>query len=187
MSFTSLKSHFLIAMPRLADTAFASSLTVICEHSPQGALGIIVNRPTTLTLEEIYRQVGIEHPGQMSGRGNTVYSGGPVAVERGFVLHTGERGWESCLPVCKGLYLTTSKDILVSMAQRQGPEESLVALGYAGWGAGQLEQELADNVWLNCEVDTSIIFDTPVHLRLNRAASSLGIDLGLISSDIGHA
>ncbi len=186
MSFTSLKSHFLIAMPQMADSSFAASLTVICEHSPQGALGIIVNRPTNLKLEEIYRQVGIQQPDAMSQHGDIVYSGGPVAVERGFVLNSGEMKWESCLSICKGLQLTTSKDILMAMAQEKGPADSLVALGYAGWGAGQLEKEIADNAWLNCEVDPAIIFDTPTHLRLHKAASCLGIDLGLISSDVGH-
>ena len=118
---------------------------------------------------------------------DTVYSGGPVAMERGFVLNSSERKWESCLQVCEGLQLTTSRDILVAMSQHQGPTDFLLALGYAGWGAGQLEQEIADNAWLNCEADPAIIFDTPPHLRLNKAASSLGVDLALISDQVGHA
>ncbi|MDB2384789.1 YqgE/AlgH family protein [Endozoicomonas sp.] len=186
-SFTSLKSHFLIPMPKMANSSFASSLTIICEHNPQGALGIIVNRPTNLKLGEVFRQAGLDKDCIKGVLGNTVYSGGPVAVERGFVLNSSEKSWSSCLQVCDGLQLTTSKDILVAMSRQQGPDAFLLALGYAGWGAGQLEQELADNAWLNCKADLSIIFDTPAHLRLNQAASSIGVDLALISDQVGHA
>ncbi len=186
-AFTSLKSHFLIAMPKMADSSFASSLTIICEHNRQGALGIIVNRPTNLKLEEIFRQVGIQQPEACYQHGDIVYSGGPVAVERGFVLNSGEKKWESCLSICEGLQLTTSKDILVAISEQDGPTDSLVALGYAGWGAGQLEEEIAHNAWLNCQADPSIIFNTPAHLRLNKAAETMGVDLVLISDQVGHA
>ncbi len=187
LSFTSLKSQFLIAMPKMVDSSFASTLTVICEHNPQGALGIIVNRPTNLKVEEIFHRVGIEQVSGGTKVNNTVYSGGPVAVDRGFVLNSSEHQWESCLRINDDVQLTTSRDILLALAAQEGPADFLLALGYAGWGAGQLEQELADNAWLNCEFDPTIIFNTPAHLRLNKAASSLGVDLSLISGQVGHA
>ena len=118
-SFQSLKNHFLIAMPQMADPSFAETLTLICEHSPEGALGVVINRPTDLTLGEIFRQVGIERPDSWPQSQNAVYAGGPVAAERGFVLHSNDRIWESSLSVGEGLNLTTSKDILVAMAQQR--------------------------------------------------------------------
>lgn len=186
-TFQSLKSHFLIAMPRMADPSFAESLTLICEHSSTGALGIIVNRPTDLTLGEVFSQVGVSHPESSPLSPDAVYAGGPVAVERGFVLHTGGHRWDSSLPIAEGLELTTSKDILMAIANSTGPDKALVALGYAGWGAGQLEQELAENAWLTCQADPDIIFRTPFQNRLEQAAQSIGVDLRLISDQVGHA
>ncbi|MDD7805381.1 MAG: YqgE/AlgH family protein [Endozoicomonas sp. (ex Botrylloides leachii)] len=186
-SFTSLKSHFLIPMPKVAKSSFGSSLTIICEHTPEGAFGIIVNRPTNLMLGEVLRQASLDQGYADNIVENIVYSGGPIAMGRGFVLNSNEKSWNACLQICDGLQLTTSKDILVAISKKQGPEHFLVALGYAGWGAGQLEQELADNAWLNCQADPAIIFDIPIHLRLSQAASSMGVDLALISDQIGHA
>lgn len=186
-SFQSLKNHFLIAMPQMADPSFAETLTLICEHSPDGALGVVINRPTDLTLGEIFRQVGIEHSDSWSQSQNAVYAGGPVASERGFVLHSNDRIWESSLSIGEGLNLTTSKDILVAMANNEGPSHALVALGYAGWGAGQLEREMTENTWLTCAANPSIIFTTPCQQRLTAAASSLGVDLHLLSAQVGHA
>ena len=185
--FQSLKNHFLIAMPGMVDPSFTESLTLICDHNTDGALGIIVNRPTELAMSEIFRQVGIKDHDSKSQSGHSVYSGGPVSQERGFVLNSGEQYWESCQPIGNGIQLTTSSDILVAMAEDRGPSHSLVALGYAGWGAGQLEEELSQNAWLTCKADPDIIFNTPYHLRLNAAASSLGVDLSLISDQVGHA
>lgn len=187
VAFQNLKNHFLIAMPGLVDPSFAESLTLICDHTADGALGIIVNRPTSLSMGEIFRQVGIPDHSNKSQSGHSVYSGGPVSQERGFVLNSGEQFWESSIPIGKGIQLTTSSDILVAMAENRGPSRSLVALGYAGWGAGQLEEEISQNAWLTCKADPDIIFNTPHHLRLNAAASSLGVDLSLMSDQVGHA
>ena len=187
VAFQNLKNHFLIAMPGMVDPSFAESLTLICDHGSDGALGIIVNRPTRLSMAEIFRQIGVDNHGIKSQNGHTVYSGGPVSQERGFVLNSGEQFWDSCLSVGSGIQLTTSSDILIAMAENHGPCHSLVALGYAGWGAGQLENELTKNAWLTCKADPDIIFNTPYHLRLNAAASSLGVDLSLISGQVGHA
>ena len=183
----SLKSHFLIAMPHMADPSFAQTLTLVCEHSTDGALGIVVNRPTNLTLGEIFKQVGIKQPALEQHHKTTVYAGGPVAVERGFVLHSGERCWEASLEITKGLHLTTTRDILISMANNTGPSEVLVVLGYAGWGAGQLEQEISDNAWLTCKAQPDIIFQTAPDQRLNAAANSLGIDLSQLTDQVGHS
>lgn len=185
--FQNFKSHFLIAMPGLVDTSFAETLTIICEHSPEGALGIVVNRPSTLPMSEIFHQLGIANHDQTAVSRHAVYSGGPVAQERGFVLNSGESSWDGSLEISPGLQLATSTDILVAMSEGKGPKQALVALGYAGWGAGQLEQEIANNAWLTCEADTSIIFDIPYHLRLSAAANILGVNLNLISDQVGHA
>ncbi len=183
----SLKNHFLIAMPRMADPSFAKTLTLICEHSKDGALGIIINRPTDLKLQEVFSQIGIEEPEICSRSPETVFSGGPVAKERGFVLHSGEARWESTLRINNGLQLTSSRDILFAMATDEGPENAIVALGYSGWGKGQLEQEISDNSWLTCVTDNSVIFDTPFHYRLDAAASLIGVNLKLMSNQVGHA
>ncbi len=185
--FENFKSHFLIAMPNMADPSFADTLTLICEHSPQGALGIIINRPTDLLVGEIFKQVGITDTSELQHSSQAVYSGGPVSKERGFVLNSGEREWESSMVICEGIQLATSRDILLAMADERGPQHSLVALGYAGWAAGQLENEITQNTWLTCEAKPEIIFNTPFHLRLNQAANSLGIDLNLISGQVGHS
>jgi putative transcriptional regulator len=186
-TFQSLKNHFLIAMPHMADPSFAGALTLICEHSDGGALGIVINRPTDLTLGEIFGQVGISDADHCIQSPNAVYAGGPVAVERGFVLHSGNCHWESSLDIDNRLQLTTSRDILLAMANDKGPDKSLVALGYAGWGSGQLEKEISENAWLTCKADNDIIFQTPYHSRLDAAAKSLGVDLHMLSDQVGHA
>lgn len=185
--FQNFKSHFLIAMPSMADPSFSETLTLICEHSPQGAVGIIVNRPSPLAMGEIFRQVGIGNYDQTDISQHSVYSGGPVSQERGFVLNSGESSWDASLDICSGLQLATSTDVLVAMAEGKGPKQALVALGYAGWGAGQLEKEISENAWLTCEATPSIVFDTPYHLRLSTAANTLGVNLNLISDQVGHA
>ncbi|WP_317144675.1 YqgE/AlgH family protein [Endozoicomonas sp. 8E] len=186
-TFQSLKNHFLIAMPRMADASFAGTLTLVCEHNPAGALGIIVNRPTDLTLGEVFSQVGIRDADECFLSPDTIYAGGPVAIERGFVLHSGSDRWDSSLEISHGLALTTSRDILFAMARDEGPDASLVALGYAGWGGGQLEKELSDNAWLTCKANQQIIFETPFQRRLDAAAKSLGVDLRLLSDQVGHS
>ncbi|MGD8557871.1 MAG: YqgE/AlgH family protein [Chromatiales bacterium] len=186
MALTNLTNHFLIAMPGLQDPNFEKSVTYICEHSEDGAMGIVINNPLSIPVSEILEQLDIDE--KASGiPDNPIYLGGPVNGERGFVLHDNDTEWDSTLRVKDGISVTTSRDILVSIASGTGPERSLIALGYAGWGSGQLEQELADNAWLAVPADEAIIFDLPPEERWNAAAAELGIDLALLSTDTGHA
>ena len=182
----SLTNQFLIAMPALADPNFHGTVTYICEHNDQGAMGIVINRPISLTLGQVLEQMHITTQEEAIGR-QTVYMGGPVQTDRGFVLHDPVGDWDSMLRINDELGITTSKDILEKIATGDGPQRLLVALGYAGWGAGQLEQELADNVWLCGPADNRIIFDTPWQQRWDAAAALMGVDLNQISNQIGHA
>lgn len=182
----SLKDHFLIAMPCLRDSGFGNSITYICEHSEDGAMGIVINHPLELRLDEIFEHLDIGETGERHTE--AIYAGGPVHTDRGFVLHRKTaQTWESTLAVSDQISLTTSQDILTAIAHDEGPAESIVALGYAGWGAGQLEQELADNAWLTLPADSAIIFNTPTEQRAAAAAALLGIDLTLISPEAGHS
>lgn len=179
-------NQFLIAMPSLADPNFFHSVTYICEHNADGALGIVINRPLDITLGEVLGHMQITaETAEISQR--MVYLGGPVQPERGFVLHRPPRHWDSTLQVTPSLAVTTSKDVLEAIAKGEGPERSLVALGYAGWGPGQLEQEMADNAWLSGPADESIIFDIAPDKRWQAAAAAMGVDLSRLSSDVGHA
>jgi putative transcriptional regulator len=182
----SLKSQLLIAMPTLQDPNFARTVTYICEHGEHGAMGIVLNRPTDLRLADVLQHMQIE--GGMGAAGEqTVYLGGPVEEERGFVLHTHTDPWDSTLAVDEEISITTSRDILEAMARGTGPRRTLVALGYAGWGAGQLEREMQQNAWLSGPADQSILFDLPADQRWEAAARLLGVDLHLLSTDAGHA
>lgn len=184
----SLKDQFLIAMPTLADPNFAKTLTYICEHGEHGAMGIVINRPSDLHLGDIFEHMSIEQ-GQPACAKDPVYIGGPVEEERGFVLHTPTSGtvWDSTLAINDQISVTTSRDILEAMAHGQGPSRSLVALGYAGWGAGQLEEELQHNSWLSGPADLDILFELPSQQRWKAAAGLLGVDLNLLSAEAGHA
>lgn len=184
--FLSLANHFLIAMPNLGDPNFYRTVTLICEHSKEGAMGLIINRPTDLNVNDILQQMNIEGADSRY-RALPVHQGGPVQNNRGFVLHEPLGKWESTLPVTEKLGVSTSRDILVAMAENRGPEHCLVALGYAGWGAGQLEREISENAWLNGPADRSIIFETPAESRWVAAASLLGVDLATLSGEAGHA
>jgi putative transcriptional regulator len=186
MRGTNLTNHFLIAMPGLADPNFYHTVTYLCAHNDEGAMGIIINRPMELQLGEILGQMDItaSHPGS---REAPVYDGGPVQRERGFVIHRPQGSWDSMLPVGTDIGVTTSRDVLVAMAKGEGPERSLVALGYAGWGAGQLEREIAENAWLSGPADPDILFELPSEQRWEASAALLGVDLNLLSSDAGHA
>ncbi len=184
--FTRLANHFLIAMPALADPNFSRTVTLICEHSSEGAMGIVINRTTEIALGDILRQMGLNaDDAQM--REMPVYLGGPVQTNRGFVLHEPLGTWESTLPITETLGVSTSRDILAAIAENRGPSRCLVALGYAGWGAGQLEREIAENSWLNGPADQQIIFDMPIEHRWQKAAQLAGVDLSLLSSEAGHA
>jgi len=185
-SASNLTDQFLIAMPGLDDPNFSRTVTYICEHNERGAMGIVVNRPTGLELGDILEQMEIADAAEPVRR-RPVYLGGPVQPERGFVLHLHDRLWDSTLQVSSEISVTTSRDILEAMAAGQGPQHVLVALGYAGWGEGQLESELSANTWLSSRADPQIIFELPLEQRWQAAANLLGIDLGLISGDAGHA
>ncbi len=188
MIYTNLTNHFLIAMPGLHDPNFEKTVTYICEHtSEHGAMGIIINSPLDIPMSEILEQLDIDHP--ISRLENSIiYLGGPVSSDRGFVLHesTSTR-WDSTLVVKDGISITTSRDILQAIARGKGPEKRLLALGYAGWSPGQLEQELAANAWLCGPADEAIIFDQPASQRWQAAARDLGVDLSLLSTETGHA
>lgn len=180
-----LCDHFLIAMPSMQDTSFVHSVTYICEHSSEGAMGIVINHPMPMTLHEIFAQMEI-HVAENQGH-QPVLAGGPVQKERGFVLHTSDTEWSSTLKVSAELSLTASRDIITAMAEGNGPKDCLVALGYAGWGEGQLEAEIAANSWLTVPANKDIIFHVPFEQRWTAAAQALGIDVTLISNVAGHA
>lgn len=181
-----LGNQLLIAMPGMADPNFHESVTLICEHNAEGALGIIINRPLDLTLSDLLEQLSLEAPDRATAEA-PVLSGGPVAPDRGFVLHEPGARYESSVAVSDGIHLTLSRDILDAMAAGRGPGRSVVALGYAGWDAGQLEAEIRANSWLNVTATPEIVFDVPFGDRWLHATRALGIDVNNLSSDAGHA
>ncbi len=184
-SLSSLKHHFLLAMPCLQDSIFAHSLTYIFDHDEHGASGLVINRPLDLTLADVFSQLELESASACTT--HPVLIGGPVEMERGFVLHRAGTTWKSTQDVSTDVSLTMSSDILAAMARDEGPAGALVIIGYAGWGTDQLEQELADNAWLTIPADASIIFDTPFEQRAAAAARKLGFDINLMTADAGHA
>jgi putative transcriptional regulator len=181
-----LSNQFLIAMPAMDDPNFAQTVTLLCEHSERGALGIVINRTLPMTFAEVFGQLGLDATRARVNE-QPVLRGGPVQPERGFVLHSPEGTWESSLPFSPRMHLTTSRDILDALAVGQGPEHAVIALGYAGWEAGQLEDELASNAWLTVDADERLLFQTPVEQRWQAAARLIGIDLLALSRDAGHA
>jgi len=183
---TSLQNHFLIAMPSLADPNFQQSVTYVCEHNEQGAMGIIINRPLEIQLGDVLQHMDIETDDPRVAD-QIVYLGGPVHTERGFVLHRPPGRWEAMLEVSDSIGITTSQDILSAIALGEGPDRAVVALGYAGWGPGQLEKELLANAWLSGPADPGIIFDLPWEKRWEAAASLVGVDINRISAEVGHA
>ena len=183
---TPLANQLLIASPALSDPNFARSVTLICQHDDDGAMGVIVNRASEYTLGEVLRQMNLASQDPRLDD-QVVLAGGPVHPERGFVLHDSARAWESTLEVADGLFLTTSRDILEAMAAGEGPAHAVVALGCAGWGAGQLEHEIADNAWLTVPADQRILFDMPYEERLPSALEILGIDFTRLAEKAGHA
>jgi putative transcriptional regulator len=185
-ALVSLANHFLIAMPTLADANFARSVTLICEHSDKGAMGIVVNRMTDLRLGEIFEQLSIDSA-KASNTESIVYLGGPVQNNRGFVLHEPLGNWESTLTVTDNLGVSTSRDVLEAIAHNRGPDKYMVALGYAGWGAGQLEREISENSWLSGPASREIIFNLPAEHRWKAAARLMGVNLSTLSGEAGHA
>lgn len=182
----SLQDHFLIAMPAMGDPNFNETVTYVCKHDEEGALGIIINRPTDMLMEEVFRQLSLE-PVDPRLADLPVLAGGPVRRDRGFVLHRSDETYDSTLDTGAGVRVTVSQDILSSMARGEGPEPVLVALGYAGWESGQLEAELAANAWLSVAADHTVLFETPFEQRWRAAAGLLGVDIHQLASYAGHA
>ena len=183
-----LTNHFLIAMPGMADPHFSKTLTYICEHTPQGAIGLIVNKPIDVTLANLFDQVEITLPSaNVRLRETNVLFGGPVLMDRGFVLHQPLGDWNSTLKVNENIGLTTSKDILEAIGAGDGPTRILVTLGYAGWGPGQLEDEISRNGWLSVAANTDLMFDLPSEARLTAAMGMLGLNYANLSDTAGHA
>jgi putative transcriptional regulator len=183
---TSLKNHFLLAMPGLRDPNFSRSVVYICEHSQDGAMGLIINQELNIPVNAIFRQLDLDYH---DGCGdNLILDGGPVARDRGFILHQAStQRWESTVDISDEVSLTASKDILSDIAVGKGPQHALIALGYSSWDAGQLEQELTTNSWLTIPAKSAIIFNTQCEKRADVAAASIGIKLNMLSMDIGHA
>ena len=188
-----LTNQFLIAMPGMGDGTFAGTVVYLCEHTEKGALGLVINKPIDIKLKNLFEKVELTLDREDLAEA-PVYFGGPVQTERGFVLHErlgesdGEGGhYNSSLQIPGGLEMTTSKDVLEALANGAGPKKVLVTLGYSGWGAGQLEDEIGRNGWINVGAEPGIIFDTPVEQRYDKALSLLGIDPRMLSQEAGHA
>jgi putative transcriptional regulator len=181
-----LTDHFLIAMPSMADPNFSRAVAYVCEHNDRGALGLVINRPTDMTLGSLYERVSL--PLAVTSLADTpVYYGGPVQQDRGFVLHRPAGAWKSSLAVRGRVALTTSRDILEAIGAGSGPDQILVSLGYAGWAAGQLEHELGQNAWLTVPAREDIIFETEPGLRLAAAMQLIGVDYARLQDVAGHA
>ena len=182
----SLANQFLIAMPGLYGSNFSGSMTYLCQHTDEGAFGVVINQRSNISLGEVMHQMSIK---VVSDEiiDLPVLNGGPVEPERGFIIHRPFGEWDSTLKMTDSISLTTSRDILEAIATKQGPQQFLIALGYAGWGAKQLEQEIIDNAWLNVPGDSSILFETPVEQRSKVAAANLGVDLGVLTAQAGRA
>ena len=181
-----LKHHFLIAMPHMVDPNFAHTVIYLVEHNQHGAMGLVINRSSGLNLADVLEQLQPDAEPDERCRHLPIYAGGPVHTDRGFVLHPRDWSYQATLELGE-LALSTSQDVLLAIADGSGPPRHLIALGYAGWEAGQLEAELIDNAWLTCPADPAVLFDVDVEQRLQRAAAPLGIDLSLLTSQAGHA
>jgi putative transcriptional regulator len=198
VSSINLTNHFLIAMPNMADPYFSKTLTYVCEHNDQGALGIVVNRPIDMTLQALFERLSLNLT-DTARADAPIYFGGPVQTDRGFVLHLPTGDWQATLKVTTGVTtgvtagegasigLTTSKDILEAVGRGEGPAKMLVSLGYAGWSAGQIEHELKQNAWLTVEAKDAILFDLPPDERLPAAMNLLGLDFARLADQAGHA
>lgn len=186
----SLADHFLIAMPSMLDPIFGGTVIYVCEHSSKGAMGLVINKPTDMTVAGLFDKIDLKleiipgsHP---NGRDNVLF-GGPVQEDRGFVLHAPVGRYNSSLKVTEQIAFTTSRDVLESVAAGDGPAQMLISVGYAGWGAGQLEQEILANGWLTVKADPGIIFDLPMEQRFSAAIKLLGIDPWMLAAEAGHA
>ncbi|MCK9467885.1 MAG: YqgE/AlgH family protein [Porticoccaceae bacterium] len=184
--FLSLKNQLLLAMPGLQDPRFSRAVIYLCEHNEDGAMGLVINQPIDVPMSRVFEDLAVEYPDHIGRR--PLLSGGPVQQERGFVLHkSADRHWESTVEVSPDISITASRDIIIDIARAEGPADSYITLGYAGWGPGQLEQELADNAWLTIPADPDIIFATPFPERARATAARIGVDLDRLSPQVGHA
>lgn len=181
-----LRHHFLIAMPHMADPNFAQTLVYLVEHNAQGAMGLVINQPNGLNLADVLEQLSPDDVPPPVCQALPIYSGGPVLTDRGFVLHPPDQAFQATVNL-GALGLTTSQDVLFAIAAQTGPKQHFISLGYAGWQAGQLESELTDNAWLTCPADLDILFEMPAEQRLEAAAGRLGVDLNLLTNQVGHA
>ena len=190
MNIVSLVNHFLIAMPAMTDPNFARTLTYICEHNAEGALGVIINRPIDMSVAGLFERVNIPLEAEVAQQeiaALPVYFGGPVQTDRGFVLHRPKGKWHSTLAVTDEIGLTSSRDILQAISESGAPNEVVISLGYSGWSAGQIEWELSQNAWLTVAADPRIIFSLPPEERLSAAMQLLGVDFANLSEVAGHA
>jgi putative transcriptional regulator len=185
-SISSMTNHLLIAMPSLRDPTFRRGVAFVCQHSDEGAMGLLVNRLSEYRLGDVLAQMNIQP--ERSQIGDTpVLIGGPVQPERGFVLHSPAGSWESSFKISERICVTTSRDVLVAMATGNGPRDALVTLGYSGWSQGQIESELKENAWLTAGVDERILFTTPLEQRWEAAAALVGVDIASLTDYAGHA
>mgnify|MGYP002713044480 CR=1 FL=1 len=186
-SFTSLSGQLLVAMPGLTDSNFVRGVTLLCQHNDEGAVGLVINKAADFTFDKVLDQLDLDSDLAQVDR-VPVLIGGPLQPERGFIVHPADDGqWESSHRIDGHWAITTSRDILAAMAAGEGPRHALLALGYAGWGAGQLEQELAENSWLTVSATSQILFDTEVDERWQAATRLMGFDSHQLSPHIGHA
>lgn len=185
MSENYFNNQFIIAMPGLLDPVFHHTVTFLCQHTKEGALGIVINRSADMKLGEILKQMNIQAISPDTAE-TPVFSGGPVQQDRGFVVHSAGSEWDMTMPVSEDISLTTSRDVIEAIAAGKGPEKYLIALGYAGWSEGQLEKEMLSNSWLNTPYAKQILFDTPINQRWNEAASQIGININRLTTPAGH-
>lgn len=183
-SVSSLKNHFLIAMPQLNDPWFGHSVCYICDHNEDGTMGLVINKPMGMTLGDIFSELEIDTE---KGGHQPIMQGGPVNPEQGFVLYQGNFNEVQNMLIADNVRLTSSKDILDNLAIGAGPENSIICLGYAGWSAGQLEKELVENSWLTIEADEELLFHTPIEDMAQKAAKKLGVDISQLTGASGHA
>ncbi len=186
MSESSFTNHLLIAMPSLADPNFSQTVTLVCEHTDKGALGIVLNKPLPMRLSDVLSQMKLE-PRSDAIAAKPVLRGGPVHTDRGFVLHRPGGEWDHTHKVSESIQVTTSRDVLAAMARGEGPDGAFIALGYAGWESGQLEREMRENAWLSMPVDAGVVFEVPFEDRWLAAWRVLGIDVENLSRVAGHA
>jgi putative transcriptional regulator len=181
-----LVNQFLIAMPGMADPDFLKTVTYVFKHTDEGAMGIVINRPTQMHLAQVFEQLQLSCT-DVGVESQPVLQGGPVQTEQGFVIHRPSGSWEYSMEISKRVHITTSRDILASMARGEGPRSAMVALGYAGWEAGQLEAEISANAWLTVDCNESLLFEVPFDQRWKAAGRLLGIDVANLGTDAGHA